>query len=197
MKFLRLLNTAIFGMALASLAFADPNSDPRSTCMSHTNSKTLNACGVVQHLNLASINEDLRTIYGSSGTISVIQPDAILAPALDTSVSELENIKRSLIKHENLKNLRPKLRPDSNTFYASRILNVLDKKGKLDLNECLNVIEPTKQAALFPERVNDITALNALMETPSAWKKFTSGLFTRKHDEGFCIDYLSLLLVKS
>jgi hypothetical protein len=45
--------------------------------------------------------------------------------------------------------------------------------------------------------MDDIEVLSTLIEEPSAWKQVASSLFGRKLDEGFCVDYLSLILVKS
>jgi len=59
------------------------------------------------------------------------------------------------------------------------------------------VIETRKQVELFPNKMDDIEALSTLIEEPSAWKQVASSLFGRKLDEGFCVDYLSLILVKS
>ena len=146
---------------------------------------------------MAAVNQDLKVIYSSSGTLFVDQPDAIIAPSLDTTVVDLKHIEVALNARSRMKDLRPRLRPDNNTFFASRILNVLDKKGRSDLSECLHLIEPRKQIALFPNKMDDIEALNILIEEPSAWKQVASSLFGRKLDEGFCIDYLSLILVKS
>ena len=197
MRLFTLLNVVFWGLAFAHNVTASPISGSPSSCAEYTNTQETAACNVAGNFDLAAVNHDLKVIYGSSGTLSVVQPDAIIAPSLDTSVVDLKNIEVAQNARSRMKNLRPKLRPDNNTFFASRILNVLDKKGRSDLSECLHVIEPRKQVELFPKKMDDIEALNALIEEPSAWKQVASGLFGRKLDEGFCVDYLSLILVKS
>jgi len=197
MRVFTLLNVVFWGLACAHNVTASPISGSPSTCAEYTNAKETAACNVAGNFDLAAVNQDLKVIYGSSGTLSVVQPDAIIAPSLDTSVVDLKNIEVAQNARSRMKNLRPKLRPDNNTFFASRILNVLDKKGKSDLSECLHVIETRKQVELFPNKMDDIEALSTLIEEPSAWKQVASSLFGRKLDEGFCVDYLSLILVKS
>lgn len=197
MRLFTLLNVVFWGLAFAHNVTASPISGSPSSCAKYTNTQETAACNVAGNFDLAAVNQDLKVIYGSSGTLSVVQPDAIIAPSLDTSVVDLKNIEVAQNARSRMKNLRPKLRPDNNTFFASRILNVLDKKGRSDLSECLHVIEPRKQVELFPKKMDDIEALNALIEEPSAWKQVASSLFGRKLDEGFCVDYLSLILVKS
>ena len=197
MRLFTLLNVVFWGLAFAHNVKASPISGSPSSCAEYTNTQETAACNVAGNFDLAAVNQDLKVIYGSSGTLSVVQPDAIIAPSLDTSVVDLKNIEVAQNARSRMKNLRPKLRPDNNTFFASRILNVLDKKGRSDLSECLHVIEPRKQVELFPNEMDDIEALNTLIEEPSAWKQVASSLFGRKLDEGFCVDYLSLILVKS
>ena len=197
MRLFTLLNVVFWSLAFAHNVTASPISGSPSSCAEYTNTQETAACNVAGNFDLAAVNQDLKVIYGSSGTLSVVQPDAIIAPSLDTSVVDLKNIEVAQNARSRMKNLRPKLRPDNNTFLASRILNVLDKKGRSDLSECLHVIEPRKQVELFPNKMDDIEALNTLIEEPSAWKQVASSLFGRKLDEGFCVDYLSLILVKS
>jgi len=197
MRLFTLLNVVFWGLAFAHNVTASPISGSPSSCAEYTNTQETAACNVAGNFDLAAVNQDLKVIYGSSGTLSVVQPDAIIAPSLDTSVVDLKNIEVAQNARSRRKSLRPKLRPDNNTFFASRILNVLDKKGRSDLSECLHVIEPRKQVELFPNKIDDIEALNTLIEEPSAWKQVASSLFGRKLDEGFCVDYLSLILVKS
>ena len=197
MRLFTLLNVVFWGLAFAHNVTASPIFGSPSSCAEYTNTQEIAACNVAGNFDLAAVNQDLKVIYGSSGTLSVVQPDAIIAPSLDTSVVDLKNIEVAQNARSRMKNLRPKLRPDNNTFFASRILNVLDKKGRSDLSECLHVIEPQKQVELFPNKMDDIEALNTLIEEPSAWKQVASSLFGRKLDEGFCVDYLSLILVKS
>jgi len=197
MRLFTFLNVVFLGLACAHSVTAAPISGSPSSCGKSVNPQETAACKVTRSFDLASVNQDLKVIYGSSGTLSVVQPDAIIAPSLDTSVVDLKNIEVAQNARSRRKSLRPKLRPDNNTFFASRILNVLDKKGRSDLSECLHVIEPRKQVELFPNKIDDIEALNTLIEEPSAWKQVASSLFGRKLDEGFCVDYLSLILVKS
>lgn len=197
MRLFTLLNVVFWGLAFAHNVTASPISGSPSSCAEYTNTQETAACNVAGNFDLAAVNQDLKVIYGSSGTLSVVQPDAIIAPSLDTSVVDLKNIEVAQNARSRRKSLRPKLRPDNNTFFASRILNVLDKKGRSDLSECLHVIEPRKQVELFPNKIDDIEALNTLIEEPSAWKQVASNLFGRKPDEGFCVDYLSLILVES
>ena len=197
MRLFTLLNVIFWGLAFAHNVTASPTSGSPNSCAGSSNTKETVACNVTGNFDLAAVNQDLKVIYGSSGTLSVVQPDAIIAPSLDTSVVDLKNIEVAQNARSRMKNLRPKLRPDNNTFFASRILNVLDKKGRSDLSECLHVIEPRKQVELFPNKMDDIEALNTLIEKPSAWKQVASSLFGRKLDQGFCLDYLSLILVKS
>ena len=197
MRLFTLLNVVFWGLAFAHNVTASPISGSPSSCAEYTNTQETAACNVAGNFDLAAVNQDLKVIYGSSGTLSVVQPDAIIAPSLDTSVVHLKNIEVAQNARSRRKSLRPKLRPDNNTFFASRILNVLDKKGRSDLSECLHVIEPRKQVELFPNKMDDIEALNTLIEEPSAWKQVASSLLGRKLDEGFCVDYLSLILVKS
>ena len=197
MRLFTLLNVVFWVLAFAHNVTASPISGSPSSCAEYTNTQETAACNVAGNFDLAAVNQDLKVIYGSSGTLSVVQPDAIIAPSLDTSVVDLKNIEVAQNARSRRKSLRPKLRPDNNTFFASRILNVLDKKGRSDLSECLHVIEPRKQVELFPNKIDDIEALNTLIEEPSAWKQVASSLFGRKLDEGFCVDYLSLILVKS
>ena len=197
MRLFTLLNVVFWGLAFAHNVTASPISGSPSSCAEYTNTQETAACNVAGNFDLAAVNQDLKVIYGSSGTLSVVQPDAIIAPSLDTSVVDLKNIEVAQNARSRRKSLRPKLRPDNNTFFASRILNVLDKKGRSDLSECLHVIEPRKQVELFPNKIDDIEALNTLIEEPSAWKQVASSLFGRKLDEGFCVDYLSLILVES
>ena len=197
MRLFTLLNVVFWGLAFAHNVTASPISGSPSSCAEYTNTQETAACNVAGNFDLAAVNQDLKVIYGSSGTLSVVQPDAIIAPSLDTSVVDLKNIEVAQNARSRRKSLRPKLRPDNNTFFASRILNVLDKKGRSDLSGCLHVIEPRKQVELFPNKMDDIEALNTLIEEPSAWKQVASSLFGRKLDEGFCVDYLSLILVKS
>ena len=197
MRLFTLLNVVFWGLAFAHNVTASPISGSPSSCAEYTNTQETAACNVAGNFDLAAVNQDFKVIYGSSGTLSVVQPDAIIAPSLDTSVVDLKNIEVAQNARSRMKNLRPRLRPDNNTFFASRILNVLDKKGRSDLSECLHVIETQKQVELFPNKMGDIEALNTLIEEPSAWKQVASSLFGRKPDEGFCIDYLSLILIKS
>ena len=197
MRLFTSLNVVFWGLAFAHNVTASPISGSPSSCAEYTNTQETAACNVAGNFDLAAVNQDLKVIYGSSGTLSVVQPDAIIAPSLDTSVVDLKTIEVAQNARSRMKNLRPKLRPDNNTFPASRILNVLDKKGRSDLSECLHVIEPRKQVELFPKKMDDIEALNNLIEEPSAWKQVASSLFGRKLDQEFCVDYLSLILVKS
>ena len=197
MRLFTLLNVVFWGLAFAHNVTASPISGSPTSCAESSNTQETVACNVTGNFDLAAVNQDLKVIYGSSGTLSVVQPDAIIAPSLDTSVVDLKAIEAAQNARSRMKNLRPKLRPDNNTFFASRILNVLDKKGRSDLSECLHVIEPRKQVELFPNKMDDIDALNTLIEKPSAWKQVASSLFGRKLDQGFCLDYLSLILVKS
>lgn len=197
MRLFTLLNVVVWSLAFAYNVKASPISGSPSSCAEYSNTLKTVACNVTGNFDLAAVNQDLKVIYGSSGTLSVVQPDAIIAPSLDTSVVDLNIIEATQNARSRMKNLRPKLRPDNNTFVASRILNVLDKKGRSDLSECLHVIEPQKQVELFPNKMDDIDALNTLIEKPSAWKQVASSLFGRKLDQGFCVDYLSLILVKS
>ena len=197
MRLFTLLNVVFWGLALAHNVIAAPISGSPSSCGEYTNPQETAACKVTGNFDLAAVNQDLKVIYSSSGTLSIVQPDAIIAPSVDTSVVDLKNIEISQNARAKMKNLRPRLRPDNNTFFASRILKVLDKKGKSDLSECLHVIEPQKQVELFPNKMDDIDALNTLIEKPSAWKQVASSLFGRNLDQGFCVDYLSLILVKS
>ena len=197
MRLFTLLNVVFWGLAFAHNVTASPISGSPSSCAEYSNTQKTNACNVTGKFDLAAVNQDLKVIYGSSGTLSVVQPDAIIAPSLDTSVVDLKHIEVAQNTRSRLKNVRPRLRPDDNTFYVSRILNVLDKKGRSDLSECLHVIEPREQVELFPNKMDDIKALNTLIEEPSAWKQVASNLFGRKPDEGFCVDYLSLILVES
>ena len=197
MRLFTLLNAVFWGLAFAHNATAAPIAGSPSSCAEYTNSQETAACKVTGNFDLAAVNQDLKVIYGSSGTLSVVQPDAIIAPSLDTSVVDLKTIEVAQNTRSQMKNLRPRLRPDNNTFFASRIMNVLDKKGRSDLSECLHVIETQKQVELFPNKMGDIEALKTLIEEPSAWKQVASSLFGRKPDEGFCIDYLSLILIKS
>jgi len=197
MRLFTLLNVVFWGLAFAHNVTASPISGSPNSCAESSNTQETVACHVTGNFDLAAVNQDLKVIYGSSGTLSVVQPDAIIAPSLDTSVVDLKAIEAAQNARSRMKNLRPKLRPDNNTFFASRILNVLDKKGRSDLSECLHVIEPQKQVELFPHKMDDIEALTTLIEKPSAWKQVASSLFGRKLDQGFCLDYLSLILVKS
>ena len=197
MRLFTLLNVVFWSLAFAYNVTASPISGSPSSCSEYSNTLKTVACNVTDNFDLAAVNQDLKVIYGSSGTLSVVQPDAIIAPSLDTSVVDLNIIEATQNARSRMKNLRPKLRPDNNTFFASRILNVLDKKGRSDLSECLHVIEPQKQVELFPNKMDDIDALNTLIEKPSAWNQVASSLFGRKLDQGFCVDYLSLILVKS
>ena len=197
MRLFTLLNIAFWGLALAHNVTASPISGSPSSCGESTNLQETVTCEVTDNFDLAAVNQDLKVIYSSSGTLSVAQPDAIIAPSVDTSVVDLKNIEIAQNARSRMKNLRPRLRPDNNAFFASRILKVLDKKGKSDLSECLHVIEPQKQVELFPNKMDDIDELNTLIEEPSAWKQVASSLFGRKLDEGFCVDYLSLILVES
>ena len=197
MKLFTLLNVVLLGLACAHSLTAAPVSGSPNSCAEYVNPQKTAACKITGNFDLATVNQDLKVIYGSSGTLSVVQPDAIIVPSLDTSVVDLKNIKVAQNTRSRLKNVRPRLRPDDNTFHASRILSVLDKKGKSDLSECLHVIEPRKQIELFPNKIDEITALNTLIEMPAAWKQVASNLFGRKPDEGFCVEYLSLILVKS
>ena len=197
MRLFTLLNVVFWSLAFAYNVTASPISGSPSSCAEYSNTLKTVACNVTGNFDLAAVNQDLKVIYGSSGTLSVVQPDAIIAPSLDTSVVDLNIIEATQNARSRMKNLRPKLRPDNNTFFASRILNVLDKKGRSDLSECLHVIERQKQVELFPNKMDDIDALNTLIEKPSAWNQVASSLFGRKLDQGFCVDYLSLILVKS
>lgn len=197
MRLFTLLNVVFWSLAFAYNVTASPISGSPSSCSEYSNTLKTVACNVTDNFDLAAVNQDLKVIYGSSGTLSVVQPDAIIAPSLDTSVVDLNIIEATQNARSRMKNLRPKLRPDNNTFFASRILNVLDKKGRSDLSECLHVIEPQKQVELFPNKMDDIDALNTLIGKPSAWNQVASSLFGRKLDQGFCVDYLSLILVKS
>ena len=197
MRLFTLLNVVFWSLAFAYNVTASPISGSPSSCAEYSNTLKTVACNVTDNFDLAAVNQDLKVIYGSSGTLSVVQPDAIIAPSLDTSVVDLNVIEATQNARSRMKNLRPKLRPDNNTFFASRILNVLDKKGRSDLSECLHVIEPQKQVELFPNKMDDIDALNTLIGKPSAWNQVASSLFGRKLDQGFCVDYLSLILVKS
>lgn len=197
MRLFTLLNVVFWSLAFAYNVTASPISGSPSSCAEYSNTLKTVACNVTDNFDLAAVNQDLKVIYGSSGTLSVVQPDAIIAPSLDTSVVDLNIIEATQNARSRMKNLRPKLRPDNNTFFASRILNVLDKKGRSDLSECLHVIEPQKQVELFPNKMDDIDALNTLIGKPSAWNQVASSLFGRKLDQGFCVDYLSLILVKS
>ena len=197
MRLFTLLNVVFWSLAFAYNVTASPISGSPSSCVEYSTTLKTVACNVTGNFDLAAVNQDLKVIYGSSGTLSVVQPDAIIAPSLDTSVVDLNIIEATENARSRMKNLRPKLRPDNNTVFASRILNVLDKKGRSDLSECLHVIGPQKQVELFPNKMDDIDALNTLIEKPSAWKQVASSLFGRKLDQGFCVDYLSLILVKS
>ena len=197
MRLFTFLSVVFWGLAVAHNVTASPISGSPSSCAAYANMQKTDACNVTGNFDLAAVNQDLKVIYGSSGTLSVVQPDAIIAPSLDTSIVDLEHVEAAQNARSRMKNLRPKLRPDNNTFFASQILNVLDKKGRSDLSECLHVIEPRKQVELFPNKMDDIKALNTLIEEPSAWKQVASNLFGRKPDEGFCVDYLSLILVES
>ena len=197
MRLFTFLNVVFLGLACAHSVTAAPISGSPSSCGKSVNPQETAACKVTSSFDLASVNQDLKVIYGSSGTLSVVQPDAIIPPSLDTSVVDLKNLEVAQNARSRMKNLRPRLRPDGNTLFTSRILKVLDTKGKSDLSECLHLIEPQKQVELFPNKMDDIKALNSLIEEPSAWKQVASNLFGRKPDEGFCVDYLSLILVES
>ena len=197
MRLFTLLCVVFWGLACVHSATAAPDSGSPSSCAGYLMPSKNAACKVTGNFDLASVNQDLKVIYGSSGTLSVVQPDAIIAPSLDTSVVDLKSIDVAQNARSRLKNVRPKLRPHDSTFYASRILNVLDKKGRSDLSECLHLIEPRKQVELFPSKMDDIKALSNLIEQPSAWNQVASNLFGREPDEGFCVDYLSLILVES
>ena len=197
MRLFSLLNVALAGWACAHSVLAAPISGPLNGCSEYSNSQNNAVCKRSGEFNLASVNQDLKVIYGSSGTLSIIQPNAIIAPTLDTSVVDVRSIAADQDAKSRLKNVRPKLRPENKTFHSSHILNVLDAKGRLDLSECLHAIQPPKQIALFPNRIDDLATLKTLVEKQSAWKQVTANLFGRKHDEGFCVDYLSLILAKS
>jgi hypothetical protein len=170
MRFFTLLNVVFWGLACAHTVTASPISGSPNSCAEYSNTQETVACNVTGNFDLAAVNQDLKVIYGSSGTLSVVQPDAIIAPSLDTSVVDLKHIEGAHNARTRMKNLRPKLRPDNNTSFASRI---------------------------FPNKMDDIEALNTLIEEPSTWKQVASSLFGRKLDQGFCVDYLSLILVKS
>ena len=169
MRLFTLLSVVFLGFTSAHSSTATPVPNSPKSCEDYTNPQKFATCKVTENFDLASVNQDLKVIFGSSGTLSVTQPDAIIAPNLDTSVADLKPLEVAHNTKPRLSNVRPRLRPNNNTFYASRIFSVLDRKGRSDLSACLHMIEPQKQIELFPNKIDEITALNTLIEMPAAW----------------------------
>jgi len=141
------------------------------------------------------INKDFQTVFAFGNVTSISQPPLIITPKIaieaPTDLTPLKNLK----KLEKISRpLRAKMKPQNDINLLS-VVRVLDEKGAIHLNRCLQKLNGNIRERHFSGLTEEFETLEKLT---MSYKKETNPLkkiFTRSPSQKECINYLDFILM--
>lgn len=141
------------------------------------------------------INKDFQTVYATGNITSISQPPLVITPKIaieaPTNLSPLKNLN----KPEKINRpLRAKMKPQ-NDINLFAVVKVLDEKGSLHLNRCLQKLSSNVRKRHFSGLAEEFETLEKLTMSHKKETNPLKKIFTRSPSQKECINYLDFILM--
>ena len=163
-------------------------------CLTGILSQTENTCLAKSDI-INEINKDFQTVFAFGNVTSISQPPLVITPKIaieaPTALTPLKNLK----KPEKISRpLRAKMKPQNDINLLS-VVKVLDEKGAIHLNRCLQKLNSNIRERHFSGLAEEFETLEKLtMSHKKATNPFKK-IFTRSPSQKECINYLDFILM--
>ncbi len=144
---------------------------------------------------LNEINNDFQSVYSIGNVTAISQPPLIITPKVTIEApSNLQAIKKSTKPAEIKRPLRAKVKP-SKKFHLFDVVKVLDEKGSMHLDRCLEKLNNKTRERHFSGLNQELETLETL--TSSSKKEISpiKKLFMQSPSQKDCINYLDFILM--
>ena len=179
-----------FFVLLAHQLHAEVSKD----CLTGILNETENTCLAKSDI-INEINKDFQTVFAFGNVTSISQPPLVITPKIaieaPTDLTPLKNLK----KPEKISRpLRAKMKPQNDTNLLS-VVKVLDEKGAIHLNRCLQKLNSNVRERYFSGLAEEFETLEKLTVSHKKETNPLKKIFTRSPSQKECINYLDFILM--
>ena len=163
-------------------------------CLTGILNETENTCLAKSDI-INEINKDFQTVFALGNVTSISQPPLVITPKIaieaPADLTPLKNLK----KQEKISRpLRAKMKPQNDINLLS-VVKVLDEKGAIHLNRCLQKLNSNARERHFSGLAEEFETLEKLTMSHKKETNPLKKIFTRSPSQKECINYLDFIFM--
>ena len=163
-------------------------------CLTGILNETENTCLAKSDI-INEINKDFQTVFALGNVTSISQPPLVITPKIAIEAPTDLTPLKSLKKPEKISRpLRAKMKPQNDINLLS-VVKVLDEKGAIHLNRCLQKLNSNIRERHFSGLAEEFETLEKLTMSHKKETNPLKKIFTRSPSQKECINYLDFILM--
>ena len=193
-KIIKEINKAFSFISLFVFLAHQLQAEVNKECLTGILDENENTCLAKSDI-ISEINKDFQTVYATGNVTSISQPPLVITPKIaieaPTDLTPLKNLK----KPEKISRpLRAKMKPQNDINLLS-VVKVLDEKGAIHLNRCLQKLNSNVRERHFSGLADEFETLEKLTMSHKKETNPLKKIFTRSPSQKECINYLDFILM--
>ena len=163
-------------------------------CLTGILNETENTCLAKSDI-INEINKDFQTVFALGNVTSISQPPLVITPKIAIEApTDLTPLKNSKKPEKISRPLRAKMEPQ-NDINLLAVVKVLDNKGAIHLNRCLQKLNSNVRERHFSGLADEFETLEKLTMSHKKETNPLKKIFTRSPSQKECINYLDFILM--